>query len=295
MTKSPPRGGDDAATATSLENETLLVEPAPKSSRPEWSRKFSSDILPPIIAGLLGIATLEVVARSGLVPSVIWPSPFAVLREMYQQVTGLLLWEHLWITMQESIIGFVIGSAIGFTLGAAIGVSRLILKAVYPYVILIQSMPRVARAPVFIALLAFGMSSKILTAVAICFFPPLINTMIGLASADREAIELMKSIKASRFQIFRMLQLPGALPVIFGGLKTALTLAIIGAIVGELTAANEGVGMLIVTAAYQLRMPAVFGYVLWLSVAALVLFRIMDYIDRRIVFWRTDSAEGVGK
>lgn len=257
-----------------------------------WLNRVRSAVLPPIVAGLLGLAVLEGVARSGWVPSVVWPSPFTVMSEMVSQAASTNMWEHLWITLQESLIGFAIGSAIGFSVGAAIGVSRLVLKAVYPYVVLIQSMPRVALAPVFIALLGFGMSSKVLTAVAICFFPPLINTMIGLANYESNSLELMKSMGATRFQIFRMLLLPGALPMIFGGLKTALTLAVIGAIVGELTAANAGMGMLIVTAAYQLRIPAVFGYVMWLSIVALVLFRGMDYIDRRIVFWKEDGISG---
>jgi NitT/TauT family transport system permease protein len=208
---------------------------------------------------------------------------------MADQAVSAYLWQNLWVTLQEGLLGFAIGASIGFVIGVGIGVSTLMSRAVYPFVVLIQSMPRVALAPVFVALLGFGMSSKVLTAVAICFFPVLLNTIVGLRNFDSDALILMRSLRASRMQIFRKLLLPGALPMIFAGLKTSMTFAILGAIVGELTAATEGIGSLIDIAAFQLRMDAVYGYIMWMSLVSLAIFGFMDWLDRRVVFWRDDA------
>ncbi|MPZ68561.1 MAG: ABC transporter permease subunit [Actinobacteria bacterium] len=245
--------------------------------------------IPPIFMFIFAIGLLELISVTEVLPAIVTPSPLTVLETMGRQATTSFLWENMWVTLQEGLLGFLIGSAIGISLGVGVGVSTFIARAVYPFVVLIQSMPRVALAPVFVALLGFGQSAKVLTAVAICFFPPLINTIVGLRNFDSDALLLMRSLRASRWQVFRKLLLPGALPMIFGGLKTAMTFAILGAIVGELTAATEGIGSLIDIAAFQLRMDAVYGYILWMSIVSLGIFGFMDWVDKRVVFWRDDA------
>lgn len=233
--------------------------------------------------------------RLELVPAVILPSPVSVGEEMVSLAASDFFWSNLWVTLQEALLGFFIAAAIGLVLGIAIGMSRLVARALYPYVVLVQAMPRVALAPVFIAILGFGMAPKVLTAVVISFFPVFINTLVGIQQVDENALSLMRSLSASRMQIFRKLELPGALPVIFGGLKTSMTLAFVGAIVGELSAANAGVALLIESAAFQLRMDAVFASILWLGLVALALFGLMELLDRKIVFWKPREGYGVGR
>lgn len=240
--------------------------------------------------GAVIVATLEILHRSKLVTEFLAPSPFTIATEMIGQAGSIVMWQEMWVTLQEGLLGFAIGSLVGFLLGMGIGLSRTLSRGLYPYVIVLQAMPRVALAPIFIALLGFGMGSKILTAAVICFFPVMINTIIGLKSADEDSVSLMRSLCASRWQVFRKLLFPGALPMIFGGLKTSITLAFVGAIVGELAAANAGMGLLIETSAFQFRIASVFGYILWLSIVTLAIFGIVEFLDRRIVFWRDDDS-----
>lgn len=267
-----------------------IPEAAPRRVK---GRRFSLAAIGAALGtGVVSLALWELVHRLELIPNVILPSPISVVEEMGVLVVSGYFWEHLWVTLQEALIGFGLGSIIGFVLGVGVGMSRWFSRALYPYIVLVQAMPRVALAPVFVALLGFGMGAKVLTALVICFFPVFINTLIGLQEVDEDSLSLMRSLCATKGQIFRKLQLPGSLPMIFGGLKTAMTLALVGAIVGELSAANAGIALLIEAAAFQLRMDAVFAAILWLSIVAVVLFGIMELLDRKIVFWKEHARRG---
>lgn len=261
-------------------------------TRPRVRRVTAASVGVPLLTGIVALALWELTHRLELIPNVILPSPVSVAEEMGILIVTDYFWSNLWVTLQEALIGFTLGSIIGFVLGVGVGMSRWISRALYPYIVLVQAMPRVALAPVFVALLGFGMGAKVLTALVICFFPVFINTLIGLQETDEDALSLMRSLCATKSQIFRKLQLPGSLPMIFGGLKTAMTLALVGAIVGELSAANAGIALLIEAAAFQLRMDAVFAAILWLSIVAVVLFGIMELLDRKIVFWKEHARKG---
>jgi NitT/TauT family transport system permease protein len=222
-------------------------------------------------------------------PEIILSKPSEIVPAFLQAITTGFVWENFWVTFQEAIIGFVIGAGGGFVLGALVALSPTFRKALYPVIVLFQSTPRVALAPVFIAWFGFGMTSKIGLAVTICFFPVLVNTITGLTIVDEDSLLLMRSLRSTRFQIFRELRLPSAMPAIFAGLKAALTFAVIGAIVGELTAANEGAGHLIETASFQFRMDDVFAYLSMLALAGLALFLAASYVERKLIFWHADT------
>ena len=218
-------------------------------------------------------------------PAIILSRPTDIVPALVQAVSTASVWGEFYVTFKETVIGFLIAATVGFLLGAAVGMSTLFRNATYPMLILFQSMPRIAHAPVFIAWFGFGISSKIALAVTLAFFPVMINTITGLSLVDKNAILLMRSMKASRLQVFRMLRLPAAMPTILAGMKTGLTFALIGAIVGELSAANAGVGHLIEAASFQLRMDDVFAYLILLSFMGLALFAIMALLERKFVFW----------
>jgi len=222
-------------------------------------------------------------------PEIVLSRPTEIIPAFWMAITTGFVWANFWVTFQEAGIGFIAGAGGGFILGALIAMSPIFRKAFYPVVVLFQSTPRVALAPVFIAWFGFGMTSKIALAVTICFFPVLINTITGLTIIDENSLVLMRSLRASRFQIFKELRLPSAMPAIFAGLKTALTFAVIGAIVGELTAANEGAGHLIETATFQFRMDDVMAYLFMLAIFGLVLFLSADYLERKLIFWHQDT------
>lgn len=225
-------------------------------------------------------------------PEIILSRPTEIFPAFFEAITTGFVWENFWVTFQETLIGFVLGAGAGFLLGVYVALSPVFRRAFYPVVVLFQSTPRVALAPIFISWFGFGMTSKFALAATICFFPVLVNTISGLTLIDENAGLLMRSLRASRWQTFRQLRLPNAIPTIFAGLKAALTFALIGAIVGELTASNEGAGHLIETAAFQFRMDDVFAYLFMLAFIGLGLFLIAQYLERKLVFWHVDTTEG---
>jgi NitT/TauT family transport system permease protein len=242
-----------------------------------------------VVFGVLLIWELLSIWDPPFWPEIILSRPSQIIPAFFEALTTGFVWENFWVTFQETIIGFVIGAGTGFLLGVYVALSPTFRKAFYPVVILFQSTPRVALAPIFISWFGFGMTSKFALAATICFFPVLVNTISGLTLIDENAGLLMRSLKASRWQTFRQLRLPNAVPTIFAGLKAALTFALIGAIVGELTAANEGAGHLIETAAFQFRMDDVFAYLLMLALIGLALFLIAQFLERKIVYWHVES------
>lgn len=221
-------------------------------------------------------------------PEIVLSKPSEIFPAFLQAITTPFVLWHFWVTFQETIIGFVLGAGGGFLLGTYVALVPTFRKAFYPVIILFQSTPRVALAPVFIAWFAFGITSKIALAATICFFPVLINTITGLTVIDENAGLLMRSLRASRWQTFRHLRLPSSIPTVFAGLKAALTFALIGAIVGELTATNEGAGHLIETAAFQFRSDDVFAYLLMLSLIGLALFVLAARMEKKLLFWHAD-------
>lgn len=222
-------------------------------------------------------------------PEIILSKPTDIAPAFWEAVQTGFVWENFYVTFQATVVGFAIGAASGLLLGLFIALVPWFSQAFYPVVILFQSMPRIALAPVFIAWFGFGMSSKIALAATICFFPVLVNTITGLNQVGENAILLMKSMQASRWQIFFHLRIFVALPTIFAGLKGALTFALIGVIVGELKATNEGAGHLIEVASFQLRMDDVFAYLGLLSLFGLALYLVANAIERKVVYWQPSS------
>lgn len=223
-------------------------------------------------------------------PRIILPPTTEIAQAFWHAGTSELLWTNMWVTVQETLIGFVIGASAAFLLGVAIALWPAFSRAVYPLMVAFQSVPRVALGPVFIAWFGFGMSSKVALAVTICFFPVLANTVTGLAVVEENATLLMRSLKATKFQEFFYLRLPNAMPTIFAGLQSAITFALVGAVFGELLGSQEGVGQLIKAASFQLRLDDVFAYLTWLALVGISLFGIVIAVEKRVVFWAKEPA-----
>lgn len=260
---------------------------------PSRPRRVMSQVL---LTGSVVVAVGAIWETLSMIDPPFWPAiilsrPTEIVPAFSEALTTGFVWENFWVTFQETMLGFVIGAGTGFLLGIYVALSAVFRKAFYPVVILFQSTPRVALAPIFISWFGFGITSKVALAATICFFPVLVNTISGLTLIDENAGLLMRSLRASKWQMFRSLRLPNAVPTIFAGLKTALTFALIGAIVGELTASNEGAGHLIETAAFQFRMDDVFAYLLLLALIGLALFITAQFLERKLVFWHVDTDE----
>lgn len=252
--------------------------------RSEWLGRLGS-VGSPLVALAVLLGVWELISRTDVVNPIILPPPSEVAEAFGRLVQRDFFWAAIQVTAGETLAGFGIGSGIGLVLGALIGAFKLVRQAIYPFVIVFQNTPRIALAPLFLTWFGFGQASKIMMAAAICFFPLLINVVVGIETVEEDARTVMRSIGASRWQTFRLLTLPHSLPVVFAGLKTAMTFALLGAIVAEFVGATEGMGVLIDTFNFQLKIPEVFAVILTLSAIGLLLYGLMELLDRKIVFW----------
>ena len=228
----------------------------------------------------------ELLVQTEIVNPIIVPAATDVVDALVRLVQEDFFWEGTWVTLKETLIGFVIGVSGAWVLGTLIGISRIFRLAFYPLVVAFQIMPRIALAPLFLTWFGFGITSKIVMAATICFFPVLINVVVGMQTVDEDARSLMRSFGASRIEEYRKLTLPSSLPVIFAGIKTAMTLALIGAIVAEFVGGSEGMGVLIKTFNFQLDVAEGFAVIVALSLIGLVLYGITELIENKVVFWR---------
>jgi NitT/TauT family transport system permease protein len=219
------------------------------------------------------------------IPLFILPTPSNVFIALYRGFASSLYIDHIWITITETLLGFVVGTSLAFLLGTVIALSRPVEYFLYPFVVMFQAMPKVALAPLIIVWFGLGLTSKVVNAALVAFFPLMVNTIVGLRSAEEDKINLMKSLAATRTQIFWMLQLPNAMPYIFAGLEIAMIFALIGAIVAEFVGAQSGLGMLIQSMNFTMDVAGQFSVLLLLSVIGLGLNWIVISVRRRVLFW----------
>jgi NitT/TauT family transport system permease protein len=213
------------------------------------------------------------------------PPPSAIWRSLVNGVGSGLFLSNALVTLSEALLGFAGAAVIAIALGSAIAQSRFVERVLYPYLIAIQTTPKVAVAPLFIIWFGFGITSKIIMAGIVSFFPILVNVITGLRSTDSQKIELMRSLRASRWQTFKMVKLPSALPMIFAGLHIAVIFSILGAIVGEFVGSKKGLGNLILQMNFNLDTAGVFAALVCLSTMGITLHLVMHWLQRRVVFW----------
>ncbi|MPZ89239.1 MAG: ABC transporter permease subunit [Nitriliruptorales bacterium] len=243
----------------------------------------------PLVGLAIVLTVWQVIVSTGLLSALVLPPPLDVAREFVGRVVDPEFWGHARITVYETLAGYLLGAGTGFVIAVFSGLSAPFRKMVYPYMVALQVTPRIALAPIFVAWLGFGPAPKIVTAAVICFFVVFINTLAGLEGVDRNAAEMFRSLGATRVQTLGKLELPGALPVTFAGFKTAMTLALVGAIVAEFISSQQGLGLLMQRYAFQLETALVFATLLILMLLGLALFGLMELADRSIVFWRHDG------
>jgi NitT/TauT family transport system permease protein len=249
-----------------------------------------------LIAAVLVI--WEALVRLFAIPQFILPAPSNVFIAFYRGFASALYIDHIWITVSETLLGFVFGTALAFMLGTVIALSRPVEYFLYPFVVMFQAMPKVALAPLIIVWFGLGLTSKVVNAALVAFFPLMVNTIVGLRSAEEDKVNLMKSLAATRGQIFWMLQLPNAMPYIFAGLEIAMIFALIGAIVAEFVGAQAGLGMLIQSMNFTMDVAGQFSVLFLLSLIGLSLNWIVAAVRQRVLFWDASQkfdAEAVNK
>ncbi len=218
-------------------------------------------------------------------PSYLLPPPQAVFVSLYNGLMDGSYWPHIRFTLLSTLTGYAIGSVLAVVVGVMIAESATFEKFVFPFIVAVQSMPKVALAPLILVWFGFGIASKIVLVALICFFPLLVNTIVGIRRADPELVEMCRSFNRSRTFIFFNVKLPSAASSIFAGLQIGIVLALIGAVVGEFIASEQGLGYLIGSATVNMSVSTMFAGVLILAVIGMVGSSIMRFIQRRAVFW----------
>lgn len=281
-----------------VQNYSSSVKPAETSEDTVWEQKVHFiDSVPRWLAMtfvfVVFVGTWQIVTSLRLVSPIILPTPMETLKDMIfvgqNLLTGGYMLGALWITIKEVIYGFALAIAIGFSLGVLVGETAFGEKAVMPYLVAIDTMPKVAFAPLFVAWLGFGIESKVALAAFIATFPIVVGTAAGLHAADENARMLFKTMGATRMQTLIKMKLPTGLPQIFTGLKIGAVGVMAGAITGEFLGGGKGFGELIRVAASQLNTPRVFSLILYLSLVGLVVFASVVWAQRRLVFWHKEQ------
>jgi len=238
-----------------------------------------------LLALLVFVFLWEGLVRWRRYPSFILPSPGQVCaRFLTVAADGTLCW-HTRITLAEITGGLLLGVSAATVLGYAVAKSRVLERLISPYIVASQAIPIVAIAPLLVIWFGFGGLSKVLVCALMVFFPALVNTVVGLRSVEEDLMALMRSLQASRWQVFTMLELPAALPVLLGGLKVGVTLAVIGAVVGEFVGADRGLGFLINLSRGILDTPLLFVALFSQVAIALALYLAVSWLESRLIRW----------
>ncbi len=256
----------------------LEITPAPKFEK--------MPCLVPILVLVVAIAGWELTARLTGLPAFILPSPGLVAERFLRALSDGSLPRHAAITLLEVLLGLLSGASTALLFGYAIAKSRLFERLVSPFLVASQAIPIVAIAPLLVIWFGPGMFSKVLICALIVFFPVLVNTVVGLRAVPRSLYELMRSLRASRVQMLKLLEIPAALPVFLGGLRIGATLSVIGAVVGEFVGADRGLGFLINVGRGQYDTALVFVATITLVILALTLYGIVILLESRLLAWQ---------
>lgn len=230
-----------------------------------------------VLAYLLLVAVWQAATAVFHIPGFLLPSPAAILERAAHDPSQLI--RHSLVTLQEVLEGFVLGAAVSIPLGILVVYSRLLERLIYPFLVAFQAIPKVALAPILVVWFGFGPASKVTLAFVTAMFPIIVNTVIGMKQTPVELVYLMRSMRASEAQIFLKIRLYAAAPYIFAGFKIGMTLAVVGAIVGEFIASNGGLGYLLLAANNNIDTPLLFAVVGVLSVLSIALYYAVEAVE----------------
>jgi putative hydroxymethylpyrimidine transport system permease protein len=245
--------------------------------------------LPPLIVviALLGLwelaAQWDWIADALNIKPFLIPAPSDIAQSLVDDRD--LLASDAWVTAKEVLLGFALAAVLGFAFAVVMHVSDVLRRAFYPLLVASQTVPVIAIAPILVVWLGFGIGPKLVIIALVCFFPITVNTLDGLRSVDPEMTRMMRSLDAGRSQTLRRVEIPSALPFLLSGAKIAAVVAVIGAVFGEWSGSDSGLGHLILVAQGQLQTARVFAAVVVLSALALLLFGALALIERRLAWW----------
>lgn len=256
-------------------------------SSPQVARNLSrSGVALVVFILVVTVGLWELLTRLTNLPAFMLPSPELVWSRFWQVLGDGSLGRHIWVTLREVLTGLALGMGAATALGYLLAKSLAFERLLSPYIVASQAIPIVAIAPLLIRWFGPGLLSKVLICALIVFFPVLVNTIVGLRSVPDELQDLMRSLRATRWQTVRHLEIPAALPVFLGGLRIGATLSVIGAVVGEFVGADRGLGFLINVGRGQYDTALVFVAVFTLVALALSLYGVVVLVENRLLSWR---------
>lgn len=242
------------------------------------------DAAAPAVAFLVVLAVWEGATRLFSIPSFLLPAPSLIVQALFG--FDLSLWlGHIWATTRVALLGYIVSILVSIPLAIGLATSRLLSRTMYPMLVVVQSMPIVAVAPIIVVTLGSGDVPRVLITFLITFFPIVVSATTGLMATPPELIELSRSLRAGRSREIWHIRLPYAMPHIFSALRISTTLALIGAVVAEFVAADKGLGYFVTLSTSQFRIPAAFSGLLVLIVLSLSFFKLVDLIQRWFAPW----------
>jgi NitT/TauT family transport system permease protein len=251
------------------------------------ARKKLIDLALPMAISLIMLVGWELIVRGLGVRSIILPSPSLIVETVIERHD--LLMANLWPSLYLTVVGFALSVVGGIVVAVLITYSAFVRRGFYPIIVVSQVVPKISIAPLFIVWFGTGTVSCLLLAFLITFFPMTINSALGFQSVDEDIQIMARTFMASPWQVFWKIRMPNALPHIFGGMKISITLAIIGVIVSEFVASQQGIGYLIKLAGGLLDTPLMMASITVLSIAGLVLYALIALAERRAVYWQQSS------
>jgi NitT/TauT family transport system permease protein len=231
------------------------------------------------LLGLSCLAAWEVAVRLGQTSPLVLPAPSVVAHTLWQGLSSGYLWPHITHTLTEVVLGLLLGTSMGFVGGVVLGESARWRGVLMPYVVVSQVVPKLALAPLFIVWFGFGTLPTVVMTALICFFPLLENTVTCMQQVDAHQLELFRMLRASKWQTLWQLKLPAGLPHLMAGLRVAVVLAWVGAVVGEFISASQGLGALIIAAQGSMDTPLMFAVLTVITVLGLAFYKISQGLE----------------
>jgi NitT/TauT family transport system permease protein len=275
-----------------LQSRTAATKPPVRSvmlPRPGIRSVSLSTVVPPVVFFILVIGLWQLASALSILNQFVAPSPMSIVHDLTSMLDQGFFWSSVENTLVETVTGFALGVFGGLAVGMLTAIFPIFRRSVYPYAVAFQIIPRTALAPLFLLWLGFGIWSKIAMAASMSFFPLVVSAMAGIQAVDRDAQLLMRSLGASRWQMFRHLILPSAAPLVAAGTKLALTLAFIGSIVAEFVGGSVGLGVLLTQFEGDLDVARVYAVIVALAILGLLMYAILAVAERKIIFWTNKS------
>ena len=247
------------------------------------ARAVSASLLPPTLVIIAVFALWEAASRLFRIPVFVLPAPSVIWKSLLTWRAAI--WFNSEQTLYTTLVGFGLAILAGMALGLAIGYSTLVYRALYPLLVGFNSVPKAAIVPVLVIWFGIGTVPAIITAFLISFFPIVVNVATGLATLEPELQDVLRSLGASKGEIFLKIGIPRSLPYFFASLKVSATLAFVGAVIAETVAANRGIGYMMLVASSRFEVPLVFAGLLVVAVMGVLLFAVFAVIERRLTGW----------